>query len=346
MKRFLLPTATVLAILILFLLLRGGPAPAPTPAPSVAVQTITLTRTTVPRLVEAYGSVIGGPAEREIALPTSGIVAVLSVVAGDQVAAGQVLAHIAPDAQSVAELRKAEDAVSAASAARTHTADLLTSHLATKSDLAAADQALRDAQAQLAALRQTGAGVSRDITAPVSGVITAALAPQGSDQPGGTSLFILAGGTYPAARVGFPEDQAAGVVPGAQVTLMLLNGGTTIKASVASRAAMLDPQTGLIDIVLALDGPAPIGEPVRAEVRAGTLTGDVIPRDAVLSDENGDYVFQEGPDHLAHRSQVQVLGQFGARTVIAPTLNQALPLITAGAYQLDDGMAVRPAGQS
>lgn len=346
MKRFLLPAAIVLAVLVLFFLLRGGPAPVPVPAPSVAVQTITLTQITVPRLVEAYGSVIGGPAEREITLPASGVVTTLTVVAGDHVAAGQVLAHIAADAQSVADLRKAENAVSAASAARTHTAALLDSHLATISDLAAADQVLRDAQVQLAALRQTGAGVARNITAPVSGIVTAVLVPQGADEPGGTPLFRLAGTAYPAGQVGVPEDQAAGIVPGAPVTVTLLNGGTIIKGNVASRAAMLDPQTGLIDIILALAGPAPIGEPVRAELQAGVLTGYVIPRDAVLNDENGDYVFQQGPDHLAHRANVRVLGQSGASTVLAPTLNPVLPLITTGAYQLDEGMAVRPAGQS
>lgn len=346
MKRYLLPAAIVVALLALLLLLRGGPAPAPIATPSVAVQTITLTQSTVPRLVEAYGAVVGGPAEREITLPASGIVATLTVATGDQVRAGQVLAHIVPDAQSVADLQKAEDGLSAAQAARTHTVALLASHLATSSDLAAADQALRDAQAQLAALRQNGAGAVRNITAPATGIIAAVLVPQGSDQAAGTSLFRFAETAHVAAQVGVPEDQATGIVIGAPATLMLLNSGTTIKASVISRAAMLDPQTGLIDIILVLASPAPIGAPVQANMQAGTLVGYVVPRDAVLNDENGDYVFQQGPDHLAHRANVDVLGQSGASTVVAPTLNPALPLITTGAYQLDDGMAVRPAGRS
>jgi hypothetical protein len=170
--------------------------------------------------------------------------------------------------------------------------------------------------------------------------------PQGSNQAAGTSLFRLTDTAHAAAQVGLPEDQATGIAIGAPATLMLLNTGSTIRTTVISRAAMLDPQTGLIDIILGLAGLAPIGAPVQAELRAGTLVGYVVPRDAVLNDENGDYVFQQGPDHLAHRANVHVLGQFGANTVLAPTLNPALPLITSGAYQLDDGMALRPAGQS
>ncbi len=346
MKRLLLTAAIGLAALILFLLLRGGPAPQSATIPSVAVQTMTLTRTTVPNLVEAYGSVVGGPAEREIVLPAAGLVERLLVVPGERVDAGQVLAHIAPDAQSVAELRKAEDAVSAAQAARTHIAALLVSHLATTAVLAAADQALRDAQAQLAALRQSGAGAARDVIAPMAGVITAVLVAQGSAQPVGASLFRLADAAHLAAQLGVPEGQAAGIAPGAAATLTLLDSGATVTGVVSARADMLDPQTGLIDITLALDGKAAIGEPVRVALPAGNLTGYAVPRDAVQNDQNGDYVFQVGADHLAHRANVQILGQSGAQTVLAPTLNPALPLITSGAYELSDGMAVREAGQN
>ncbi len=346
MRRIAIPAAFVLAGLILFFLLRGGSAPAPATPPSVAVQTMTLTKTTVPRIVEAYGSVVGGPAQRDIILPAAGIVNRVMVVPGERVAEGERLARIVPDADSVATLHKAEDAVKAAEAARAHVSALLAAHLATQADLAAADQVLNDAQAQLAALRQNGAGTTRDITAPVAGVVTAVLAAQGSAQAAGAPLFRLVDAAHPAALVGVPEGEAQGILSGTHATLSLLVSNTTIQAVVAHRAAMLDPQTGLIDITLALNGSAPIGESVRAALRAGTLTGYAVPRDAVQNDEYGNYVFQEGRDGLAHRANVRVLGQLGDKTILAPTLNTALPLITTGAYQLSDGMAVREAGQN
>lgn len=344
-KPAFLAAGAALVLALFFLLPHHGPSAPGAPAPRVAVRTMRLTRTTVPRLVEAYGTVIGGPAARDIILPASGIIEDVAVTEGAQVAAGQLLARIAPDAQSVADLRKAENAVSAAQAARAHTAALLVSHLATQADLAGANQALQDAQAQLAALRQNGAGTPRDVIAPMAAIVTAVLVPQGSDQPAGAALFRLADMAHPAARVGVPEDEAAGIVAGSPVTLTLLNLGTVLPATVISRAAMLDPGTGLVDVNLALTGAAPIGEPVRAALRAGMLTGYLVPRDAVLNDQNGDYVFQLGSDGLAHRAAVRVLGRSGADSVLAPALNPALPLITTGAYQLEDGMEVRAAGQ-
>ena len=38
---------------------------------------------------------------------------------------------------------------------------------------------------------------------------------------------------------------------------------------------------------------------------------------------------------------MHILGTIGDQTVIAPDLNTAMPLVTTGAYQLSDGMAVR-----
>jgi len=345
-KTVYLAVAAALVLVAALLLTRAGPAPAPNPTPSVAVQTLALHVTTVPRDVAAYGSITGGAAERDVALLAPGIVEALLVVPGVQVAAGQALARIAPDPQAVADLRKAMDAVRAAQALQAHTAALLASHLATRADLAAAAQTLADAQAQLAALRSAGTGLPGIVTAPVAGIVTAVLVPQGSAQAAGASLFRLADAARLAAQVGVPEDQAGFIMPGARATLTLLDTGARMAATVATRAAMLDPQTGLIEVTLDLSAPAPIGAPVRAALQAGTLTGYAVPRDAVQNDEAGDYVFQQGADGLAHRAGVQVLGQSGGFTVLAPTLNPALPLITTGAYQLDDGVPVRALGQN
>ena len=342
MKRFL--PALVLVIAGVFLFLRGGPPPVPAATPSVAVQTMPLAQTTRPRLVVAYGTVTGGPGESTITLPASGIVAHILVLPGTSVTAGQPLATIAPDAPSIAERQKAETAVTAAEAERTHVAALLAAHLATTSDLAAAGQALQDAKTSLTALTATGTGRPRTITAPSAAIVIAVLAGQGTAQPAGASLFRLADPARLAALVGVPPGNA--IAPGSTAQITLLGDNSVLTGTVLNRAAMLDPQTGLIDVTLALSRPAPIGTPLRASLIAGSLTGYAAPRDAVLTDEAGDYVFQLGPDHLAHRATVRVLGPSGADLILAPTLNPAEPLITTGAYQLDDGTQVRSGGQS
>ncbi|MDD2705724.1 MAG: efflux RND transporter periplasmic adaptor subunit, partial [Acidocella sp.] len=328
---------------VLYLVLRGPALVPASPAPSVAVSTMHLALATLPRTVTAYGGITTEGGAREIDLPASGIITGVEVLAGQSVTAGQVLADIAADAQSVADLRKAQDALAAAQAARARTAGLLSSHLATNADLAAADQAMRDASANLKALRVNGAGGTRAINAPCAGVVIAVLAAPGAAQSAGAPLFKLACGV--AAIAGVPEDVAATIAPGDAATLTLLNASGSISAKVTQIAAMLDPQTGLIDVTLSPNDPAALGEPVKAVITAGGMTGYAVPRNAVQNDEAGDYVFQLDAAGIAHRVSVHVLGSAGDNIVLAPGLNTALPLVTSGAYGLDDGAATRNAGQ-
>ena len=166
MKRFFSAGAVLLAGLAVFAYLRTGPTPAENaPAPRAEVSTLQLVRRVVPVHIPAFGSVVAGTAEMNITLAAPGIVSTILVRPGQGVMVGQALAQIAPDAQSVADLRKAQDAVNAADAARAHVAALLTGHLATSADLAAATQMAQDAAANLAALRALGTGMRRVIPA-------------------------------------------------------------------------------------------------------------------------------------------------------------------------------------
>ncbi|WP_297443845.1 efflux RND transporter periplasmic adaptor subunit [Acidocella sp.] len=345
MKKLVWTTAAASGLALAgWLALRPATRPAPDPAPSVAVATMKLTLATLPRDVEAEGSVVAGAAARQILLPATGIVGQVDVTAGGAVTRGQILAEILPDPQAAAELRKAQNAVAAAKAGLAHTQALLAQHLATNADLAAASQTLGDARAQLAALAETGAGTGYALKSPVAGVITTLSATPGADIPAGTALFTLAATATPQALLGVPLDEAGGIGPGAPVSVTLLDDNRTLAATVNARAAALDAQTGLVDVMVALPTPAPIGEGVRADIEAGTLTGYPVPRDAVQNDEAGDYVFEQGTDGLAHRVNVTVLGASGNELVLKPGFAVTGPLITTGAYQLSDGMAVR-AGQ-
>jgi RND family efflux transporter MFP subunit len=341
----------VLAVIVVATIIwetNGAPqAPPGNDQPSVAVSTIALTPNSLPATVSAYGSIgAGAGAENAITIGAGGIIAAIPVIQGQQVAAGATLAVIAADPQSIADLRRAETAVTAARGNRAHVAALLASRLATNADLANADQSLSDAETTLAVLRATGAGTNRTISAPFAGVISAVLAAPGTLQPPSAVLLRLIDTHTLVATVGVPPGTAGAVQPGDPAALTMLNSGAVISGRVLSAAAMLDPQTGLTDVTISLDGPAPLGEPVQAVITTGTLSGYVVPRDAVQNDDKGDYAFQVDAKNIAHRVSVHVLGSAGDQTVLAPDLNATKPLVTTGAYQLDDGTAVRMAGSS
>ncbi len=314
--------------------------------PSVLVNVIKLTPGSLPAKLTAYGSILAGPdAETTISLPAGGLVAAIAVLPGQRVSAGQNLATIVADPQSAADYRKAKTAMKVARINRAHTAALLKAHLATNADLANAEQAMADAAGQVAALRATGAGTTRSIAAPFAGVISAVLAAPGAAMTGGASLMRIINTQALVALVGAPPDQARRVQLGDAASISLLDSGDKLSGRVVQLANMQDPQTGLINVTLSLDAPVRAGpnEPAEAAITTGVLDGYVVPRDAIETDDQGNYAFQVDEKNIAHRVAVHVLGNQGDQTVIARDLNPAMPLVTTGAYQLDDGVAVRMA---
>lgn len=346
MKRYLLWLAAALIIVggIVVYEVTSTPAPAAAAAPSVQVDMIKLAPGRLPSRISGYGSLMAGPAaEASVTLQAAGIVTTIPVLPGQPVSAGEAVAVIAPDAQSVADYHRAEDALAAARANRAHVAALLAGHLATTADLAAARQGVADATATLAALRSTQAGAGRSIPAPFDGTVTAILVASGTAQPAGTALLRMVRTGGLVAMISLPPRQAALVKPGDPASLDLLNGGTPVSADVSQVGAMQDPQTGLVDVTLrpAATAPLALNAPAMATITTGDIAGFVVPRDAVQTDQQGDYAFQVDAKNIAHRVTVKVLGQDGDQTVLAPDLNTSMMLVTTGAYQLDDGVAVR-----
>ncbi len=350
MKRYLpwLVLAVILLAGVAVYKESGAPAPAVAP-PSVQVDMITLSPGSLPSQVSGYGSLMAGPAaETNVTLQAAGIVTSIPVLPGQTVAAGDTVAVIAADAQSVAAYQKAETALTAARANRAHVAALLASHLATNADLVAASQGVADAAATLAALRSTQAGAGRSILAPFDGTVIAILVPSGTAQPAGAALVQMVRSGGLVAMIGLPPSQSALVRSGDPARLDLLDGSAVIDAKVLQVGAMQDPQTGLVAVTLSLpaNAPAILNAPVRVVITTGTISGFVVPRDAVQTDQNGDYVYQVDGKNIAHRVMVKILGQAGNQTVLAPNLDTAMKLVTTGAYQLDDGVAVREAADS
>ena len=316
-------------------------APSGAAQPSVLVSTLRLTPGQLPATLTAYGSITGGPAETTLSLPAGGIITNIAVLPGQRVMAGEPLASVAADAQSVADLRKAEDALAAAQANRAHVAALLASHLATNADQAAADQAVDDAAAALGALQATGAGKLRTVNAPFAGIVSAVLAAPGTAQPAGAALLRLVDPNHLVAIAGVPPAQASAINAGDAAQIILLNTQTVLSGTVLDVSAAPDLQSGLDDVALRPDAAVPLAAPIRAVITTGMWNGYVVPRDAVQNDDQGDYVFQVDGGNVAHRVAVTVLGSAGDESVLAPGLNSAMMLVTTGAYQLDDGMAVR-----
>ena len=318
---------------------------------SVLVSTTMPHRGTVPEIVTAYGIATPAPnTATTLSLPRAGQVEALSVEAGTAVHAGGQLLTFHASPAAVLAYDQAVAALSLARQEKTHTAQLLSHQLATRSQLAQADKAVADAEANVAAQRRRGGGNAiQTVTAPFDGIVTTAYVKPGDRIAAGAPLLTLARSSGLAVSIGVEPDTWGKLHPGEAVKLTpLQDGGTSIDGTVRQVDAMLDLRTRKVGVVIGVaSGVVLPNAGYRAEIVVGQLQGWPVPRDAVLTDSKGAYVFQVA-GQKAHRVNVRIVGRFGETTVIDGPLDAKRPVVTQGNFQLTDGEAVRrsPAGQS
>lgn len=314
---------------------------------SVLVTTIKPHRGAVPETVTGYGTAAPGPGTTtNLNVPRAGQVVQLSAEPGVLVHAGDKLVQFTASAAAVQAYDQAVAGLAVAQKQRTHTAELLAQHLATRSQLAQADKAVADAQAALDAQRREGGGnPTQSLTAPFDGIVTAVAVKPGDRVSAGAPLLTLARTNGIVVTVGVEPSLRSKLRSGEKVKLQPLQSGeSTIDGKVAQVDAMLNPATRQIGVEVAVaPGSVLSGESFRGEIVVGQFHGWRVPRDAVLFDSKGAYVFQVNAGK-AQRVNVHVVGTFGQTTVIDGAINPQHTLVTEGNYQLTDGMAVREQG--
>lgn len=316
---------------------------------AVLITTVKAHQGSIPDTVVAYGTATpaleGGNA---ISLQQDGRVAAILVTQGERVRQGDRLLVFDVAPQAVSAYQQAVSAASLAQSERAHTAQLMAQKLATRDQLAQADKAVTDARATLDALQRQGADRARtQVTAPYAGIVDTVPVAQGDRVVAGAPLMTLtrldgnAGVDGLVVTVGIEPALHARVQAGQPVSLHRLPDGPGIPGHVLRVDGVVNVKTRLVDVDVGVPLSAVLsGESFAAEIALGTLDGWIVPHDAVLNDERGDYLFQVDGGH-ARRVDVTELGARGQNDTVSGTLDAARPVVVDGATQLADGDAVR-----
>lgn len=317
---------------------------------TVLVQTAALTRKTLPVQMTTYGTVQPDTGNTmHVVVSRPGQIARLVVAPGQQVHRGQKLFEFATGAATLLAYDQAASAVKFAEADLARTRELLAEKLATKAQVAAAEKALSDARDALKAQQRVGAGTAAQwVVAPGDGVVTEVNAKVGDRLDQGGAVLQLTERGAVQVMLGVEPEQVGKLRAGMPVTITsVFDSADRATGRIDSVHGMIDLQTRLVDAVVRLEGkPAETllpGMRVEGVITLGTVTGFVVPRQAVLSDEEGAYVYQV-KDGQAVRVGVKVLLDDGDVYVIDGKLDPALKLVTLGNYELSDGQVVREEG--
>ena len=291
---------------------------------SVSIKTAEVKREQATETVTAFGTVAADPnSQFVVASPIDGVVRKLNAYQGQVIQSGDVVAEIEPGPVARAQFSQLQTAVTNAEQQLEHMQRLFAQQLATKDQVAAAEQALANARAQLEAQQALGAGEEQVVLrAPKTGVVTNLTAQIGAELAAKATIAEFADRSSLMIKLGIEPSDAGEIKPGDEVRLeQLFTKGPPVPATIASVGAMVDPTTRLLDGLVQVNGDAArqfaLGETVKAIVASKRTAVLAIPRVAVLYDGDQAYVFmiQGG---RAHRQDV-TLSQIEGDTVWVET---------------------------
>lgn len=313
--------------------------------PSVLVKTMMPERGELPRVVTAYG--LASPAQdavTSIGVQYDGQVAELSVAPGQTVRAGDKLARVTASAAMLAAFDQAQTALRLAQVELAHVTQMRGQQLATRDQVAQAEKAETDARTQVDTLKRQGVdGSAKPVRAPADGTVRSVMVAQGDRIQANAPLLTLvrAGGIVLTAGI---EPAARTLVrPGQPVTMTAMpEDGPPIPGQVQTIGGQVDPGTRLVPVRIAGTGGQTLldGQNLRAAIVVDQLSGWKLPRSAVLTDDQGEHVFQE-EGGKAKRINVHILVDAGDTVLVDGALQADRKLVIDGAYQLSEGMAVR-----
>lgn len=335
---------------VICLLLALAPLTAVAEEDQSAEQASVLVTTEAPRQggldqpVTAYGAVQPAPAgAMAVASLHAAQVLRLRVVAGQVVTLGEPLLDLGSDPAASLAYAQAQSDLDLARAELARTQKMVAQRLATASQRDQAAKTVRDAEATLKAREREGGGKpSETVNSPMAGVVTNVAVSNGDHVQPGTTLLDLARSDQLIGLLGIAPEDRGRVAIGQNVMLIDLDlPGPPVSAKIASVGGMADPKTGLVATVAAPTGTALVpGAHLRATIETGKIEGWIVPRDAVLSDDNGPYLFQIA-DGKAKRVAVSILGAAQDRLAVSGPIDAGKKIVISGNYQLADGMAVR-----
>ncbi|MBN8713138.1 MAG: efflux RND transporter periplasmic adaptor subunit [Xanthomonadales bacterium] len=327
----------------------GGGADTPTATDdsnTVTVSTVLPQRQTFHDTIEAVGTALGDPHRaRILSLAYGGQIVSVTTSAGQSVRRGQPLLTVSADPSTQQAYEQAQAALGLARGDLQRTEKLAAQRLATQSQVAAARKSLADAQAALHAQQAIGGGTgSHAVTAPSDGVVTALRVGLGERVAANAPLLDFTPAHALVAQLSVQPESGGKLHAGMPVQLKSVYGpGAGLTGTLQMIGQSIDPQTHLLPAQVELPASAGArlvaGAAVTARIDASDFQAWAVPRDAVLHDDQGDYLFQVHDGH-ARRVDVTLPSPDGTTVGVQGAIDPQAPIVVLGVYELADGDAV------
>jgi membrane fusion protein (multidrug efflux system) len=311
------------------------------------VQTVPIKKTTITENITVYGTVIPAPgAVQTVSVPFESRIRRILVSNGQRVSQGEILLEIEPSQDTYLQIEEARNAAESLKRALKHVQQRFDLKLAINEELLQAKQASREAQLRLESLERKGVGQKQQIRATAQGVVNKVSVQESSIVSAGSTLLEVVPRNRVEVRLGVePEDMKYLRV---DQPFSLSSVNTPESRSVIGRiraiSQSINPTTRLIDVFVELPPSSRflLDEYVRGKMEIASKVGVVVPRTAVLPEEDGHYVIFTVKDGHAKKHTVQMGLEDGKDVeVIGSGFQPGDLVVILGKYELKDGMAVK-----
>lgn len=319
---------------------------------SAMVTTTTLQSRTLSETIETYGQVVPDPdSQSNIAVLHAGTIEKLMARPGEQVSAGQALIQLATAPASRMTYQQAAAAVKFAKAELERKQTLFDQHLVTRGDVATAEQALNSAKTTLKAQQRLGSDQSvTTLRSPFDGVVSNVSVAQGDQVQSNTTVIQVARRQGMLVPLGVEQEDVLRLKKGQLVVVEpVFNHNINIKSSISQIHAMANPTTGLVDVIVPIPAANAktliFNEMVRGHITLNETKTLAVPRSAILSDQQGPYIFTVDDSQKAHKVYIKTGIESSGFVAVSGSVKAGDTVVIKGNYELVDGMQVREAGQ-
>ncbi len=316
------------------------------PAGTAAVKTTPVRSGELSQPLVAYGSVTAQPGEIAVlSVPFESRVIHLRVTAGQAVDKDAELIDVEPSPEAKLVLKEAENAVQSTGKDLAQVQQRFDLKLATNTELATAQQAVQSAQVRLDSLNKNrGQDDShRSLKSAAAGIVAKVDVQEGQLIAAGAPLVEVLPTGRIEVRLGVEPSQSNLVKAGQAVKLFPTAGATDgIAGTVRLVTRRVNPETRLVDVFVtpASDADLLLDSGVRGEFAGPATAGLIVPRNAVLPDDDGFTVFTV-KDKTAVKHSVKLGTQTAAESlIVAADVHAGDSVVTVGALELEDKMAV------
>jgi len=314
--------------------------------PIASVKVVPVKKGTLAEEITVYGTIVpAAGAVQTITVPFESRVRRMLVTEGQQVSRGDPLLEIEPSPETNLQIQQARNDYESAKKALEYMQQRFDLKLATNDQLLQAKQALEQAQAKLESMRRRGSESAQILHADVTSLISKLAVQEGAIVAAGNPLIEMVLQTRLEARLGVEPEDSDRVKPGQEVSLARVNapGTENIVGRIHKISRAADATTRLVQLFTELPSTSKflLGEYVLGKVPIASADGFIVPRSAVLPEED-HYVLFTVKDGRAREHTVRVdLENEKEVTVIANDLHTGEPVVILGNYELKDGMAVK-----